>query len=171
VAGGLTLNAAAAYNDAKTKGNICNAPIPVDPSPDCTGLDNDGDPDEIAAPSGRRLPVTPKLKMTGTARYSWDMGIGKAHVQGSVVHQGSAPSFLKSGDAVLGKLPASTLVDLFAGYDWKNMSFEAFATNVFDAHNQLSRFTICGSICGTPDFLHIVPGRPRTIGIRAGVKF
>ena len=171
VRGGLTLNAAAAYNDAKTKGNICNAPIPVDPSPDCTGLDNDGDPDEIAAPSGRRLPVTPKLKMTGTARYSWDLGIGKAHVQGSIVHQGSAPSFLKSNDAVLGKLPASTIVDLFAGYDWKNMSFEAFATNVFDTHNQLSRFTICGSICGTPDYLHIVPGRPRTIGIRAGVKF
>ena len=109
--------------------------------------------------------------MTGTARYSWDMGIGKAHVQGSVVHQGSAPVYLKTNDAVLGNLPASTLVDLFASYSWRNMSFEAFATNVFDKRNQLSRFTICGSICGTAEFIHIVPGRPRTFGLRAGARF
>jgi len=172
VRGGLTLNAAAAYNSAKTKGNICNAPIEVDPSPDCTGLDNDGDPDAIAAPSGRRLPVTPKFKITGTARYSWELGPGKAHAQISAVHQGSAPVALKTDDlSVLGKLPASTIVDLFAGYDWRNMSFELFGTNVFDTRNQLSRFIICGSFCSSSEFIHIVPGRPRTIGLRAGLKF
>ncbi len=37
--GGLSLTAAAAYTDAKTKGNICNAAIVVDPSPDCSGLE------------------------------------------------------------------------------------------------------------------------------------
>ena len=168
---GLTLNAAAAYTSAKTVGNICNAPIAVDPSPDCTGLDNEGEPDEIAAPSGRRLPVTPKFKITGTARYAWDIGAGRAHAQMGIVHQGSAPAFLKTDDAVLGKIPASTLVDLFAGYDWRNLSFELFATNIFDKRNQLSRFTICGSNCAFTDFLHIVPGRPRTIGLRAGMKF
>ena len=171
VRGGLTLNAAAAYTSAKTKGNICNAPIEVDPSPDCTGLDNDGDPDEIAVPSGRRLPVTPKFKFTGTARYAWDMGVGKAHAQVALVHQGSAPAFLKNDDAILGKIPASTLVDLFAGYDWRNMSVQLFATNVFDKRNQLSRFVICGGNCAFSEFLHIVPGRPRTIGLRAGMKF
>jgi outer membrane receptor protein involved in Fe transport len=172
VRGGLTLNAAAAYNNAKTKGNICNVAINFDPSPDCSGLDANGDPDFIAAPSGRRLPVTPRLKFTATARYAWDMGAGKAHVQGSIVHQGSAPSFLKDEDLSLGYLPASTIVDLFAGYDWRNMSFEVFATNVFDTRNQLSRFFICGVNCSaSQDYLHIVPGRPRTIGIRAGMKF
>jgi outer membrane receptor protein involved in Fe transport len=171
VRGGLTLNAAAAYTDAKTKGNICNAPVAVDPTPDCSGLDNDGEQDEIAAPSGRRLPVTPKFKITGTARYAWDMGPGKAHAQIGIVHQGSAPSFLKDDDANLGNIPASTIVDLFAGYDWRNMSFELFGTNIFDKRNQLSRFVICGSNCATEEFLHIVPGRPRTIGIRAGMKF
>ena len=34
VRGGLTLNAAAAYTDAKTKGNICNSR--GDPTPDCS---------------------------------------------------------------------------------------------------------------------------------------
>jgi iron complex outermembrane receptor protein len=171
VRGGLTLNAAAAYTSAKTVGNICNAPIEVDPSPDCTGLDNDGDPDEIAVPSGRRLPVTPKFKFTGTARYAWDVGVGKAHAQLALVYQGSAPAYLKTDDAILGKLPASTLVDLFAGYDWRNMSVQLFATNVFDKRNQLSRFVICGGNCAFSEFLHIVPGRPRTIGLRAGMKF
>jgi len=171
VRGGLTLNAAAAYTSAKTKGNICNAAINVDPSPDCTGVDTNGDDDFIAAPSGRRLPVTPKFKITGTARYSWDMGPGKAHAQIGIVHQGSAPSFLKDDDAILGDIPASTIVDLFAGYDWRNMSFELFGTNVFDQRNQLSRFIICGGNCSSEEFLHIVPGRPRTIGIRAGMKF
>ena len=169
VAGGLTLNGAAAYNDAKTKGNICNF---AGGNSDCSGLDASGDPDFITAPSGTRLPVTPKFKITGTARYSWEVGPGKAHGQIAVVHQGSAPVALKTEDlAVLGKLPSSTIVDLFAGYDWRNMSFELFGTNIFDKRNQLSKFIICGANCSTSDFLHIVPGRPRTIGIRAGMKF
>jgi len=53
----------------------------------------------------------------------------------------------------------------------KDMSFEVFGTNIFDKRNQLSRFIICGANCSSEQFLHIVPGRPRTIGIRAGVKF
>ena len=63
------------------------------------------------------------------------------------------------------------MVDLFAGYDWRNMSFELFATNIFDKRNQLSKFTICGSNCDADAFIHVVPGRPRTIGVRAGMKF
>ena len=100
------------------------------------------------------------------------MGPGKAHAQIEIVHQGSAPTALKTEDqAVLKTLPAYTIVDLFAGYDWRNMSFEVFGTNIFDKRNQLSRFIICGANCSSEEFLHIVPGRPRTIGIRAGMKF
>ena len=161
VRGGLTLNAAAAYTNAKVKQNICA--IASDETPNCT------DPgDEITAPKGTHLPVTPKFKITGTARYAWDMGPGKAHVQVGVVHQGSARSALRVDDNLLtGKLPAYTLVDLFAGYDWNKYSFELFATNVFDKRDQLSRSVSC-SICTN---IHIVPGRPRTIGLRAGMKF
>jgi outer membrane receptor protein involved in Fe transport len=159
--GGLTLNAAAAYTDAKTKQNICA--VAADQTPDCT------DPgDEITAPTGTRLPVTPKFKVTGTARYAWNMGPGRAHVQAGVVHQGSARSALRVADNDLtGTLKGYTLVDLFAGYDWNKYNLELFATNVFDVRNQLSRFVVCG-LCTN---IHIVPGQPRTIGIRAGVKF
>jgi hypothetical protein len=59
------------------------------------------------------------------------------------------------------------LVDLFAGYDWHNYSFELFTTNVFDERNQLARILACGAC----DRVHIIPGRPRTFGVRVGAKF
>lgn len=162
VRGGLSLTAAAAYTDAKTKQNICA--VAADTAPNCDGVPDD----EITAPKGSRLPVTPKFKITGTARYTWDVGPGRAHGQISVVHQGSARSALRIDDnLVTGTLPSYTLVDLFAGFDWSKYSVELFATNVFDKRNQLSRGVSC-SICTN---VHIVPGRPRTLGIRVGTKF
>jgi outer membrane receptor protein involved in Fe transport len=174
VAGGLSLNAAMAYTDAKTKGNTCS--VASNDDPDCEGV-FDGDDDYIAAPSGIRLPVTPKLKFSATARYAWPMWIGRAHVQGGFVHQSSARADLRTnvGSAAepldpasfLGRLKASTLVDLFAGYTWRNYNVELFGTNIFDERNELSRSVVC-SICTQTK---ILPGRPRTVGIRAGMKF
>lgn len=188
VHGGLTLNAAAAYTDAKTKGNICN--IFADTTSDCTGVAGDF----ITAPSGTRLPVTPKFKGSATARYTWPAWADvKAHVQGAISYQGSAPSSLRTQVALVGpdaasvcaaagaltplglcspnifqgKLRSATLVDLFAGLDWPRWNIEIFGTNIFDKRNDLSRFTACGSCTRAL----VVPGRPRTIGIRAGMKF
>jgi iron complex outermembrane receptor protein len=166
--GGLSLTAAGAYTKAKTSGNICNAAIISDPSPDCSGLDSKGNDDFILAPSGTRLPITPHFKGSATARYTWPMWAGRSHVQGVLAYQGSAPSDLDPAqNALLGKIHSSTTVDLFTGYDWGNMSFELFSTNVFDKRNELSRLVVC-SICTQ---VKIIPGRPRTIGIRAGWKF
>jgi iron complex outermembrane receptor protein len=169
VVGGLSLSAAAAYTRAKLVGNVCKAAIVVDPSPDCSGVRNaDGDSDFILVPSGTRLPITPRLKASATARYTWPIWTGHAHVQGAVSYQGSAPSDIIPDDAeTQGKLRASTLVDLFLGYDWGNYSAELFSTNVFDKRNELSRTIVCGSCTN----VHIVPGRPRTIGVRVGAKF
>jgi outer membrane receptor protein involved in Fe transport len=186
--GGLNLNVAAAYTDAKTKDNVCS--VAADDTPDCDMLlvpddpatpDDESEFDFITASSGTRLPVTPKFKISATARYTWDLGSGRAHGQIGIVHQGSAPSALKTADLeVTGKIPSSTLVDLFAGYDWQRYSIELFATNLFDERNQLSRFVVC-SLCGVledvvgnPTGLNqtkIVPGRPRTFGLRLGAKF
>jgi outer membrane receptor protein involved in Fe transport len=177
VRGGLTLNAAAAYTDAKTKGNICT--FAADTDPNCLGV-VDGNQDFPAAPSGTRLPITPKFKATGTARYSWQAWSNiKAHVQGSVSYRGSAPSSLRTEIALVGtgehvnpnvfqgELHAATLVDLFAGLDWPTWSLELFGTNIFDKRIDISRQTACGSCTRAL----VVPGRPRTIGLRAGMKF
>ena len=48
------------------------------------------------------------------------------------------------------------------------MSFEVFATNVFDKRNDCRSSSSAAYCTRTP---LIVPGRPRTIGIRAGMKF
>jgi outer membrane receptor protein involved in Fe transport len=163
-AGGLTLNAAAAYTDAKTKGNICEA---VDDDENCSET-------FVVTKSGSRLPVTPRFKMSTTARYAWPMGLGRAHVQGALSYQSSARADIRRDlgggldpNDFLGRIRSSTIVDLFAGYSWRNMNFELFGTNVFDKRNDLSRFVVC-SVCTTTK---IVPGRPRTVGIRAGMKF
>jgi outer membrane receptor protein involved in Fe transport len=168
--GGLTLTAAAAYTDAKTRGNICNAAVVIDPSPDCSGVDSSGDPDYITVPSGTRLPVTPKFKASATARYTWPIWTGHAHVQGALSYQGSAPSDIFPDNAkALGRIRGSSLVDLFLGYDWSRYSAEVFATNVFDKRNEVSRFYVCAS--PPCDQVKIVPGRPRTIGLRIGAHF
>jgi outer membrane receptor protein involved in Fe transport len=183
--GGLILNAAAAYTDGKTKGNICNKA--GDPTPDCSMIfiNDPTDPDDdvqdfIVAKSGTRLPITPKFKATATARYTWPAWNDvKAHVQGSVTYRGSAPSSLRtdielvgSGEHVnpndfQGRLHAATLVDLFAGLDFPAWNIEAFVENLFDKRIDLSRQTACGSCTRA----QVVPGRPRTIGVRAGYKF
>jgi len=172
VAGGLTLNAAAAYTDAKTKGNICNF---AGGNAECSGLDASGDDDFIVTPSGTRLPVTPRFKMSATARYAWPVSIGRAHVQAGLTHQSSASADIRrdmdgSGtnpNDFLGRIRAATLVDLFAGFDWRSYNLELFATNVFDERNERSRLVVC-SVCTRTK---IVPGRPRTIGLRLGAKF
>jgi outer membrane receptor protein involved in Fe transport len=199
--GGLTLNAAAAYTDAKTKGNICSDAS--DTTPNCDAILVPDDPltpedetvvDFASAPSGTRLPVTPKFKASATARYTWPVWSDvKAHVQGAISYQGSAPSSIRTQTELIGpdgstvcaaagallsnglcdpnkfqgKLRAATLVDLFAGLDWPRWNIEIFGTNIFDKRNDLSRFTACGSCTRAL----VVPGRPRTIGIRAGIKF
>jgi outer membrane receptor protein involved in Fe transport len=175
---GLSLTAAAAYTDAKTKQNICN--VSFDTAADCGTLfvNDPTDPDDdvqdfIVTPAGTRLPVTPKFKIAGTARYTWPVWAGKAHVQGSVTHQSGASVDLRvdaggfNPNDFTGRLHGWTTLDLFAGYDWSNFSAELFVTNVFDKRNELARFVQC-SICTRG---YVIPGRPRTIGLRIGSRF
>ena len=179
VNGGLSLTAAAAYTDAKTKGDICFFDTAEN---DCSGESSDGFPNFVSAPSGTRLPITPKLKMSTTARYSWPVFTdAKAHVQAGLAYQGSAPATLRTqiqlvpyGEGVyanprefLGKLRSSTLVDLAGGVDWRRYSVELYVSNLFDKRNDLTRFVQCGSCTRTL----VVPGTPRTIGLRVGTKF
>ncbi len=179
VSGGFTFNAAAAYTNAKTKGDICGSVL--DPTSDCSLS-------FVSVPDGSRLPVTPKFKGSATARYSWAAwDVVKAHVQAGIAYKGSARSSLRSltplsgvgfdctslGFATcdpnlwLGKIRSSTVVDLFAGLDWPRWNVELYVTNLFDSRDELSRGVNCGSCTRTL----VVPGRPRTIGVRTGIKF
>ena len=173
-AGGLTLNAAAAYTDAKTKGNICNF---ASANADCSGLDANGDPDFIAAPSGTRLPVTPKFKVTGNSALQlarWVRARRTSRAASST--KARAASALETdrrrrdqSQCLIGQAasptPWSTCSPATTG---DNYSIELFATNVFDKRNELSRFVVVQHAARAST---VVPGRPRTIGMRAGLKF
>ena len=136
--------------------------------------------DFIVAPKGTRLPVTPKFKFSATARYAWMMGPGRAHVQAGLVYNGKARAALGTAEQeVTGNLPAYTLVDLFAGYEWSKYSVELFATNLFDSNGRYSTSVQCQeTVCGDPDGISSTGGvfydyviKPRTVGLKVGFDF
>jgi outer membrane receptor protein involved in Fe transport len=65
-------------------------------------------------------------------------------------------------------LHAYDLVDFAVGYEWSNITAELFADNAFDKRAQISSFEECGQCSQRP---YYVVYRPRTIGLRFGVKF
>ncbi|HVJ65448.1 MAG TPA: TonB-dependent receptor [Bdellovibrionota bacterium] len=153
VADGFTLNGAAAYTDAE--------------------LNEDYVPDPTAPPEalkGTSLPVTPKFKGNMTARYEWTWNEMDAHVQGSVVHTGSAFPDLRIPDrAVIGKLPSSTTFDFTMGVDSGSWRVSLYAKNLFDEDGQNDRFVQCASAVCTR--VYTIPTRPRTIGLKFGQTF
>ena len=157
--GPLVLTGAAAYTDAKTRNALCTTLV----CPAGAGAD------DILAPKGTRLPITPRFKITGTARYTVPIGSARAYVQGLVTHQSSASSDLRVAKAeALGRLKAFTYGNLSVGAELRNYTFELFAQNLWDERAQLSRFQACGA-CDTRPYIVTIP--PRTIGLRAGAKF
>ena len=161
---GLSLTTTGAYLDAKIRNNLCAADDPTFTCDPASG-------NSVIAPKGSRLPVTPKFKVTSIARYEWEMGDGKAHVQGVWTHSSSASSALRIGVNTTDAPPtlhAYDLVDFAVGYDWSNITTELFAENAFDKRAQLSSFEECGNCSQRPYYLIY---RPRTIGVRVGYKF
>lgn len=153
VTDGLSLIGAAAYTDAE--------------------LNEDYIPDPSAPPEatkGTSLPVTPKFKGNLTARYEWTFADMDAHVQGSLVHTGSAYPDLRSSDrAVIGKLPSSTTFDFAIGVEKASWRIEAYAKNLFDDDGQNDRFVQCASSVCTR--VYTIPIRPRTMGVKFGQSF
>ena len=147
----LTLNGSAAYTDAEL--NEDYVPNPANP------------PEAL---KGAALPVTPKFKANLTARYQWDLGEGRAHVQASWVYNGSAfPDLTIADRAVTGKLPSYTTVDLTAGFRSGDWRFEAYAKNLLDSDGQTDRHVPCGPC----QRVYSIPIRPQTIGVRIGQDF
>ncbi|HVR90670.1 MAG TPA: TonB-dependent receptor [Novosphingobium sp.] len=170
--GPFNLSLAGSYTDAKTLQNLC---LFDDPTFACAGGGN-----LVSAPKGTRLPITPRWKLSGTARYTAEMGDAKLYGQINAAYQSSASSDIRTAvfetftgnvinpAALLGRLPSFATVNLALGADWDSFNIEVFAANIFDERGQISRFQQCGS-CGQRPY--IVPTQPRTFGIRAGAKF
>jgi iron complex outermembrane receptor protein len=157
--GRLNLTAAGAYTDAVTRQNLCTTLV----CPDVPG------PNDILAPKGTRLPITPRFKITGTGRYTIPIGAAKAYVQGLVTHQSSATADLRVAKAeALGRIKGFTYGNLALGAEFGDYTVELFAQNIWDERAQLSRFQQCGACDQRP---YIVVYTPRTLGLRAGAKF
>jgi iron complex outermembrane recepter protein len=185
---GLSLSASASYTDAKTRQNLCGY---ADVTFACTAPGGSGEVNYIVSPVGTRLPVTPRFKLSGSARYEIEMGSGKAHIQASATHASSASADVRNRvqkvtadefDPVavadpanyfitataLGRLPAYTTANFAVGYDWTTISAELFVQNAFDERAQISRGLQCGQ-CFQRPYAYLVT--PRTIGLRLGAKF
>ncbi|UVO51615.1 TonB-dependent receptor [Sphingomonas sp. SUN019] len=156
--GPLTLTASGSYTDAKTRQGLCEQ--------DVCGRPGAGD---LLAPEGTRLPITPRFKINGTARYTVPIGTARGYVQGLVAHQSSASSDIRvEKAAALGRLKQYTSANASIGVEFTNFNLEAFVQNIWDERGQLTRFQQCGAC---DQRIYILPIQPRTIGIRAGAKF
>jgi iron complex outermembrane recepter protein len=168
VADHLTLSTSGTYVEARTTQNYCN----LDPNTQAVTHDCANDPSILAAPSGTALPVTPKLKINGTARYTFDVGDYKSFLQGAVIHQSSSTSALQTDlNDLTGNLPHFTTFDLSAGTGMHNWHLEAYMENVFDKRGELGRVTQCTSAAVCYSDYRVYAIKPMNFGIKFGQKF
>ena len=157
----LTLFGGLTALDAKLTQNFCGDPTM------CTTPGY-----EQIAPSGTRLPVTPKFKGNLTARYTFPVGDYKGDIQGSSVYVGSRTVDLRApAQALFGDEPAYFVADFSAGMEVKNLHYSIYVNNAFDKRAVLNRYSECDiTKCGAIA-TYDVPNQPRTIGVKFGQKF
>jgi outer membrane receptor protein involved in Fe transport len=167
---GLSLGVSGSYNDAKITEDFCAVATP----------DFDCSPDDPLAPAGTQLPVTPKIKGTGFARYEFPIGDLQGHVQGVVSHTGKRRNDLRTEvNPILGNLDAYTTVDLSVGVKGDAWRAEIFATNLLDSKGVINSSTQCSEfICGDTGGYTAGGGvfydtmiKPRIIGVKVGFDF
>jgi outer membrane receptor protein involved in Fe transport len=120
------------------------------------------------APKGTRLPVTPKLKASASARYEWTAGTAKPYTQIVATYSDSATAALRTADAeAVGRLSSATTLDWAIGATWNDLTAELYVDNLTDERAEFDRRTRC-SICTR---VYSAVETPRTIGVRVGSKF
>jgi len=125
----------------------------------------------LFAPAGTQLPITPKLKLNGTARYKFEVGHYDGYVQGGVNFQSSTTSQLRTDwEVLVGPTPSFTTFDLSGGLSVDRYSVTAYLNNMFDRRGILSKNSFCvPNICGPYERLY--PTRPQEFGLKVGYKF
>jgi iron complex outermembrane receptor protein len=130
------------------------------------------DPADIDAVAGTQLPVTPKVKANGTARYTFNVGDYKTFVQGSVIHQSSTTYSLESSRYLAGDTPAFTTFDFSAGAAKDNWHIEAYVANAFDKRGQLGKLSECSDVLNyCVSNAKVYPIKPMQFGIKFGQQF
>lgn len=159
--GDLTLAASGTYVDAQLTKPFCDVVNGCDPAAGGS----------IIAAKGARLPVTPKVKLNGSARYVARFGDGEAYFQGGVNYQsGTLSSLVPADEAAIGPTKGFVTADFAIGYEWDKFSIGAYIQNAFDERGILSKNIACApSICGA--FARLYPTKPRIFGLKAGAKF
>ena len=166
--------------DAKLTANYCgftdNNNRPVTDCPAGSINTQTGDTvDGPLAPTGTRLPITPRFKGNLIARYTFDVGSKSGFVQGALTHVGDrTTSLLLLDRSLYGGLPAYNSVDLSAGLQGDNWSVSAYINNAFDKRAALYKFSECAvTVCGAHGVVPEYPNgqvytgfsQPRTFGI------
>jgi iron complex outermembrane recepter protein len=135
------------------------------PQSTCTG-------DEIDSPAGTQLPVTPKIKVNGTARYGFNIGEYRSFGQVSLAGQSSTTYSLENTAALVGNSPTFTTVDFSAGTALNNWHLEAYIENAFDRRGELGRNSECADKANYCSLnAHVYPTKPRQFGLKFGQKF
>jgi len=156
-----TLSVSGTNVDAKTTTNFCPAPTGVVTS-------NCGNP---KASAGTQLPVTPRFKINGIARYKFNWLGNESFVQGAVVHQGSSTYTLEQAtNDLVGPTPAYTSFDFSIGTQHNKWSLEAYVQNIFQEHGELARVSECAATYCYQN-VHVYPIKPMNFGIKFGQKF
>ncbi len=157
----LTLSANATWLVSRLTTPFCDQVNGCDPA---TG-------GRLFAPAGTPLPVTPRVKVNGTARYNFEVGRYDGYVQGGFNFQGSTLSQLRTDwEALVGPTTAFTTFDLSGGMSLDRTSVTAYVNNVFDRRGVLSKNSFCvPSDCGIYDRLYIT--KPQEFGLKVGYKF
>jgi outer membrane receptor protein involved in Fe transport len=161
VSGNFTLSASATLLHTELKTNACNH---ASDQADCGSTDN------ILAPVGTRLPVSPRIKANLIARYQFHLAGFDAHFQGAMVAQSDVVPALEVANVdILGKQPGYSSFDFSAGLAREHWTAELYADNAFDKRGEQSRYSACSpSVCANT---YVWPIKPRTIGLTFSQKF
>jgi outer membrane receptor protein involved in Fe transport len=135
-------------------------------------VDSSGAPDpQDAAPKGTVLPITPKIKGSFDARYSFALGGFNNAAQVGYSFQGKRRSAMTDGDAAaLGPLRSYGTVDLALELNRARNTVTLFLSNATDERGDVYNYAECvPSVCGAQTY--IGTNQPRTWGVKFGQKF
>lgn len=155
----LTFNGT--YADARLTTPFCNQQFGCNPA-------NGG---QLLAPAGTPLPVTPKIKLNSTARYSFEVGKYDAYVQAGLNYQSDTTTFLRTDfESAAGPTGGFTTFDLSSGVSLDRTTVTAYVNNMFDNRGVLSKNSACvPNTCGPYERNYVI--KPQLFGVKVGYKF